>query len=103
MTFSGLTGLGDLMATCMSQQSRNRRVGEELGKGKTIEEVIESMNQVAEGVKTARSVMEIAAECDVEMPIAAEVDAVCNEGRRPRGLPRAGRRGRRSTSTIRVA
>jgi glycerol-3-phosphate dehydrogenase (NAD(P)+) len=84
MTFSGLTGLGDLMATCMSQQSRNRRVGEELGKGKTIEEVIESMNQVAEGVKTARSVMEIAAECEVEMPIAAEVDAVCNEGRSAR-------------------
>ncbi|MEA2168339.1 MAG: glycerol-3-phosphate dehydrogenase, partial [Solirubrobacteraceae bacterium] len=81
MTFSGLTGLGDLMATCMSQQSRNRRVGEELGKGKTIEQVIESMNQVAEGVKTARSVMDIAREHDVLMPIAAEVDAVCNEGR----------------------
>jgi glycerol-3-phosphate dehydrogenase (NAD(P)+) len=81
MTFAGLTGLGDLMATCMSQQSRNRRVGEELGSGKTIEEVIESMNQVAEGVKTARSVMEIASEHEVGMPIATEVDAVCNEGR----------------------
>jgi glycerol-3-phosphate dehydrogenase (NAD(P)+) len=84
MTFAGLTGLGDLMATCMSQQSRNRRVGEELGNGKTIEEVIESMNQVAEGVKSARSVMAIAAECEVDTPIAAEVDAVCNEGRSAR-------------------
>lgn len=92
MTFSGLTGLGDLMATCMSQQSRNRRVGEELGKGNTIEEVIESMNQVAEGVKTARSVMEIAQECDVEMPITFEVDAVCNEGRSAREAYRGLRR-----------
>jgi glycerol-3-phosphate dehydrogenase (NAD(P)+) len=91
-TFAGLTGLGDLMATCMSPQSRNRRVGEELARGKTLEEVITAMSQVAEGVKSARTVMELAAEHDVAMPIAAEVDAVVNEGRTPqeayRGLAR---------------
>jgi glycerol-3-phosphate dehydrogenase (NAD(P)+) len=91
-TFAGLTGLGDLMATCMSPLSRNRRVGEELARGKTIDQVLEEMNQVAEGVKSARTVMELAREHGVEMPIAAEVDAVVNEGRTPdeayRGLAR---------------
>jgi glycerol-3-phosphate dehydrogenase (NAD(P)+) len=91
-TFSGLTGLGDLMATCMSPLSRNRRVGEELARGKTIDQVLAEMNQVAEGVKSASTVMELAREHGVEMPIAAEVDAVVNEGRTPqeayRGLGR---------------
>ncbi|MCW3014312.1 MAG: NAD(P)H-dependent glycerol-3-phosphate dehydrogenase [Solirubrobacterales bacterium] len=92
-TFAGLTGLGDLMATCMSPQSRNRRVGEELARDKTLEQVIEEMKQVAEGVRTARTVMELAREHDVVLPICAEVDAVVNEGRHPRdayrGLQRA--------------
>jgi glycerol-3-phosphate dehydrogenase (NAD(P)+) len=83
-TFAGLTGLGDLMATCSSRLSRNRRVGEELARGKTLEEAIAELGQVAEGVKSARTVMELAAECDIEMPIAAEVDAVVNQGRHPR-------------------
>ena len=69
------------MATCMSPLSRNRTVGEKIAQGMTIDEVIEDMNQVAEGVKTARVVMELAAEHGCEMPIAAEVDAVVNEGR----------------------
>ncbi|MCP4434109.1 MAG: NAD(P)H-dependent glycerol-3-phosphate dehydrogenase [Actinomycetia bacterium] len=76
-TFSGLAGMGDLMATCMSKQSRNRFVGEQLGRGRTIDEVIEEMNMVAEGVKTSRVVMELAREHNVEMPIAAEVHSVC--------------------------
>jgi glycerol-3-phosphate dehydrogenase (NAD(P)+) len=80
-TFAGLTGLGDLMATCMSKLSRNRRVGEEVARGRSIDEIVAGMNQVAEGVKSARAVMELAREHDVEMPIAAEVDAVVNEGR----------------------
>lgn len=80
-TFAGLTGLGDLMATCMSPQSRNRRVGEGIAQGKTVEQVIEEMGQVAEGVKTARTVMELAAEHDVTLPICSEVDGVVNEGR----------------------
>jgi glycerol-3-phosphate dehydrogenase (NAD(P)+) len=92
-TFAGLTGMGDLMATCMSPLSRNRRVGEELARERTLDEVLEDMGQVAEGVKTARPVMQLAAEHDVFMPIAAEVDAVVNDGRTPReayrGLGRA--------------
>ncbi len=81
LTFSGLAGMGDLMATCISSQSRNRHVGEQLGRGRTIEEVIAEMNMVAEGVKTAKVVMELAEEYGVEMPIASEVFAVCHEGR----------------------
>jgi glycerol-3-phosphate dehydrogenase (NAD(P)+) len=92
-TFAGLSGLGDLMATCMSPMSRNRRVGEELAKDKTLEQIAEEMKQVAEGVKTARTVMSLAEDHGCEMPIAAEVDAVVNEGRHPReayrGLMRA--------------
>jgi glycerol-3-phosphate dehydrogenase (NAD(P)+) len=91
-TFAGLTGLGDLMATCSSRLSRNRRVGEELARGKTLDEINAEMQQVAEGVKSARTVMQLAEEYDVVMPIAAEVDAVVNEGRHPvdayRGLRR---------------
>ena len=83
-TFAGLAGMGDIMATCISPLSRNRRVGVEIGKGKTVEEVIASMNQVAEGVKTARAIVELAAEHEVAMPICAEVDAVVNEGRSAR-------------------
>jgi glycerol-3-phosphate dehydrogenase (NAD(P)+) len=80
-TFAGLTGLGDLMATCMSPLSRNRRVGEELARGRTIDEIAADMNQVAEGVKSARVVVELAAKHGVAMPIATEVDAVVNDGR----------------------
>jgi glycerol-3-phosphate dehydrogenase (NAD(P)+) len=80
-TMTGLTGLGDLMATCMSPLSRNRHVGEELGKGRSIEEIVGEMKQVAEGVRSARSVIELADECECPMPISREVDAVVNEGR----------------------
>jgi glycerol-3-phosphate dehydrogenase (NAD(P)+) len=92
-TFAGLTGMGDLMATCMSPLSRNRRVGEELAHDRTLDEVLEDMGQVAEGVKTARPVMQLAEEHGVFMPIAAEVDAVVNEGRHPRDAYRGLRRG----------
>jgi glycerol-3-phosphate dehydrogenase (NAD(P)+) len=81
MTFAGLAGMGDLLATCISPQSRNRYVGVELGKGRKIAEIIDEMNMVAEGVKTTSVVMELAHELDVEMPIAEEVYAVLNEGR----------------------
>jgi glycerol-3-phosphate dehydrogenase (NAD(P)+) len=80
-TFAGLAGMGDLMATCISTQSRNRHVGEQLGRGRTIEEIIDEMNMVAEGVKTSAVVMELAREYGVEMPIAEEVHAVVHEGR----------------------
>ncbi len=93
-TFAGLAGMGDLMATCISTQSRNRYVGEQLGKGRRIEEVIDEMRMVAEGVKTSKVVVEMAAELGVEMPIVEEVYAACHEGRTAaeayRGLLRRG-------------
>ncbi|MCB0999541.1 MAG: NAD(P)H-dependent glycerol-3-phosphate dehydrogenase [Acidimicrobiales bacterium] len=82
-TFAGLTGMGDLMATCSSPLSRNRTVGVELAKGRSIEEITASMRMVAEGVKTARVVVELAQEYGVEAPITEEVDAVVNRGRTP--------------------
>lgn len=72
-TFSGLTGLGDLVATCTSAHSRNRNVGYAIGKGKTIDEIVAEMYMVAEGVKSAPAVMTLAEEYNVEMPIAQEV------------------------------
>jgi glycerol-3-phosphate dehydrogenase (NAD(P)+) len=81
LTFSGLAGMGDLVATCISSQSRNRHVGECLGKGQTIDEIIEAMNMVAEGVKTSKVVMELADEHGLDLPIANEVHACCHEGR----------------------
>jgi glycerol-3-phosphate dehydrogenase (NAD(P)+) len=68
MTFAGLAGMGDLVATCISRQSRNRYVGEELGKGRTIEDITTEMNMVAEGVKTSRAVVDLAAAHGVESP-----------------------------------
>lgn len=80
-TFAGLTGLGDLMATCSSPLSRNRHVGEQIARGKPIEQVTSEMKMVAEGVKSVRAVCELADQCGVDMPIAREVDGVVNEGR----------------------
>jgi glycerol-3-phosphate dehydrogenase (NAD(P)+) len=76
LTFAGLAGMGDLVATCSSRQSRNRHVGEQLGKGRKLDEIIAEMKMVAEGVKTARSVVAIANKVGVEMPIAEQVVAV---------------------------
>jgi glycerol-3-phosphate dehydrogenase (NAD(P)+) len=96
-TFAGLAGMGDLVATCVSPQSRNRHVGEELGRGRTIDEIVEEMHMVAEGVKTVSVVRELSIAYDVEMPIADEVYCVINEGQTAeeayRGL--LGRRSRR--------
>jgi len=80
LTFSGLAGTGDLIVTCTSPQSRNRHVGEELGRGKSIDEVLAGMKQVAEGVKAAPVIMKLAAEAGVDMPIAQEVDNVLWHG-----------------------
>lgn len=75
-TFSGLAGLGDLVATCSSPLSRNRTFGEELGKGRTVAEITASTRQVAEGVKSCASITELAAKHQVEMPIVENVAAV---------------------------
>ena len=79
-TFAGLAGMGDLIVTCTSKRSRNRHVGEQLGSGKTVEEIIAAMNQVAEGVKAASVIMEFAGKYRLNMPIAREVDGVVNHG-----------------------
>jgi glycerol-3-phosphate dehydrogenase (NAD(P)+) len=80
-TLAGLAGMGDLVATCISPHSRNRQVGEQLARGKPIEEIISEMHMVAEGVKTCRVVMEIAARQEIEMPIAREVYGAVYEGK----------------------
>ncbi|MCU1460761.1 MAG: hypothetical protein JWO37_836 [Acidimicrobiales bacterium] len=81
LTFSGLAGMGDLVATCISRQSRNRHVGEELGRGRTIDEIVKEMNMVAEGVKTSKAVSDLAARVGVDMPIAEQVVAVLYGGK----------------------
>lgn len=83
-TFSGLSGIGDLMVTCMSRHSRNRGVGERIGKGETIDEILGSMKQVAEGVWTAKAARKLIDELNIELPITAEVFAVLFEGKNPR-------------------
>jgi glycerol-3-phosphate dehydrogenase (NAD(P)+) len=93
-TFAGLTGMGDLIATCTSPQSRNRHVGEELGRGRSLDEIVAEMNQVAEGVNTTRVVMQLGQKHGVDLPIAREVHGVLYEGRTARdayrGLTRRG-------------
>ncbi len=86
LTFAGLAGMGDLIATCSSPQSRNRHVGVELGRGRSLDEIVNEMNMVAEGVKTTAAVLELAAGHDVEMPLAAFVGRVLYEGARPADL-----------------
>jgi glycerol-3-phosphate dehydrogenase (NAD(P)+) len=72
-TFAGLTGMGDMIATCTSPLSRNRHVGVELGKGRTIEDIVAAMHMVAEGVKSAPTVMALANHYAIRMPIASDV------------------------------
>ena len=82
-TVAGLAGIGDLIATCTSGHSRNRRAGELLGRGWPLERVLAESRQVVEGVPATRAVVELAARWDVEMPIATQVHAVLFEGRSP--------------------
>jgi len=72
-TFAGLAGMGDMIATCTSNQSRNRHVGVELGKGREMQEIIDEMLMVAEGAKSAPAVIALAEKYNVEMPIAQDV------------------------------
>ena len=82
-TFAGLAGLGDLVATCSSPLSRNRTFGEKLGRGMSMEEVVETTKQTAEGVKSCRSVLDLARAHDVYVPITEAVVRVCHEGEAP--------------------
>jgi len=79
-TFAGLAGMGDMIATCTSPQSRNRHVGLELGKGRRLDAIIEEMVMVAEGVKSVPAVMALAEQYGVQMPITADVYRVVSEG-----------------------
>lgn len=83
LTFLGLAGIGDLVATCTSEQSRNRTVGFELGRGRPLEEIVAEMHMVAEGVKSTAAVLELARRVGVEMPIAEQVEAVLHRGKDP--------------------
>ncbi|MBZ0167056.1 MAG: NAD(P)-dependent glycerol-3-phosphate dehydrogenase, partial [Candidatus Omnitrophica bacterium] len=82
-TFAGLTGLGDLVTTCSSPDSRNRTVGELLGQGKSLERILKSMDMVAEGVETAKSAYKLAQQFDIEMPITEEVYNIIYKGKKP--------------------
>jgi len=84
LTFSGLAGLGDLVATCCSPLSRNRTFGEHLGRGETLEQAQAATRQTAEGVKSCLAIRDLARRCDVEMPITEQVERVCHEGVNPR-------------------
>ena len=78
LTFASLAGMGDIIATCASMQSRNTQVGVRLGKGESIADIVASMNMVAEGVKSSSVVVELAHRLGVEMPIAEQVARVCD-------------------------
>jgi glycerol-3-phosphate dehydrogenase (NAD(P)+) len=84
LTFGGLAGVGDLVATCASPKSRNRTVGFELGQGRSLEEIINNMHMVAEGVKSAGPLVGLAKSHGVEMPIAEQVEAIVDGRRSPR-------------------
>jgi glycerol-3-phosphate dehydrogenase (NAD(P)+) len=84
LTFAGLAGLGDLVATCSSPLSRNRTFGEHLGRGETLEQAQAATRYTAEGVKSCLAIRDLAIKCGVEMPITEQVERVCHEGLDPR-------------------
>jgi glycerol-3-phosphate dehydrogenase (NAD(P)+) len=84
LTFAGLAGLGDLVATCSSPLSRNRTFGEHLGRGETLEQAQAATRYTAEGVKSCLAIRDLAHKCGVEMPITEQVERVCHEGLDPR-------------------
>jgi glycerol-3-phosphate dehydrogenase (NAD(P)+) len=88
-TMMGLAGLGDLVLTCTGSLSRNRFVGQELGKGRSLAEITSGMREVAEGVKTTQALKKLSNRAGVEMPIAAEVYAVLYEGKTARAAATA--------------
>lgn len=84
LTFAGLSGMGDLIVTCMSRHSRNRYVGEQIGKGKTLDEVLAGMHMVAEGVRTTKAAHQLARIHKIEMPLTEKVYSVLFEKESPR-------------------
>lgn len=88
VTFSGLAGVGDLIATCMSPLSRNHTFGVNLGRGMTVDEVVAITRQTAEGVKSCQSILDLALANDVDMPIVEAVVGVVHHGASPRDIAR---------------
>jgi len=88
LTFAGLAGLGDLVATCTSPLSRNRTFGERLGRGESLQHVLGQQSQTAEGVKSSRSILDLARKHDVRMPITEHVVAVVHDGMAPSDMVR---------------
>lgn len=82
-TFAGLSGMGDLVVTCMSRHSRNRYVGEQIGKGRNLDDILNEMSMVAEGVKTTQSAYELSKREDIEMPITEQVYCTLFENKSP--------------------
>lgn len=99
LTFAGLAGMGDLVATCISVQSRNRQVGVALGRGRRLGEIVADMRMVAEGVKTTAAVLALAARHGIDMPIAAMVGRVLHEDCSPADLV-AGLMGREAKAEL---
>ena len=84
----GLSGLGDLVLTCTDDQSRNRRMGLAIGSGSSIEQALEEIGQVVEGIEAARDVSEMAHELGIEMPITEQVALVLHQNKSPRDAVR---------------
>ncbi len=84
LTFAGLSGMGDLIVTCMSRHSRNRFLGEQIGRGKSLSEALSTMTMVAEGVRTCKSAVQLAEKCQVDMPICREVYQILFENKNPK-------------------
>lgn len=82
-TFAGLSGLGDLMLTCTGDLSRNRQVGMKLGQGRKLQEILDEMHMVAEGVRTTKSAFELVSEMELEMPILEQVYKILYEDKKP--------------------
>ena len=89
LTFAGLAGLGDLVATCASPLSRNRTFGERLGRGESLDDILSDTHQVAEGVKSCRSILDLARKYDVSMPICEHVVSVVHDGLAPKDMVRS--------------
>lgn len=83
LTFAGLAGIGDVVVTCTSRHSRNRRLGEEIGRGRSLDEVQREMKMIAEGVTTTASTFQLSKRYDIEMPITSAVHAILFEGKKP--------------------
>lgn len=89
LTFLGLAGVGDLVVTCSSEDSRNRTVGDRIGGGESLDDIIDSMNMVAEGVKSSQAIQQLAVDHDVDMPITDAVVSILHEGAHPQEALRA--------------